>query len=176
MLTDPITGAVRSLVFLVKGSVILLMLFVINWMTSPGHWWVQWAALGIGIAWVLSFFRVRLAPSTTRVVVVPAADILADDRGHETHLEAAGILTAATGGVIQFTLAAVAPPSGVVVTARVDPAHETCTERVRDFASVTLRAGDIVEGTATTRWPGARPSSTSWATPSACATLRTPGT
>ena len=27
-------------------------------MTSPGHWWVQWAALGIGIAWVVSLFRV----------------------------------------------------------------------------------------------------------------------
>jgi hypothetical protein len=30
-------------------------------MTSPGHWWVQWAALGIGIAWILSLFRVILA-------------------------------------------------------------------------------------------------------------------
>lgn len=27
-------------------------------MTSPGHWWVQWAALGIGVAWVLSLLRV----------------------------------------------------------------------------------------------------------------------
>ena len=27
-------------------------------MTSPGHWWVHWAALGLGIAWVISFFRV----------------------------------------------------------------------------------------------------------------------
>ncbi len=44
--------------FLVKGPLILLMLVVINWMTSPGHWWVQWAALGIGIAWVISLFRV----------------------------------------------------------------------------------------------------------------------
>jgi hypothetical protein len=34
------------------------MLFVINLMTSPGHWWVQWAALGLGIAWVASLFRV----------------------------------------------------------------------------------------------------------------------
>jgi hypothetical protein len=36
-------------------------LVVINWMTSPGHWWVQWAALGIGIAWVLALFRVMRA-------------------------------------------------------------------------------------------------------------------
>jgi hypothetical protein len=27
-------------------------------MTSPGDWWVKWAALGIGIAWILSLFRV----------------------------------------------------------------------------------------------------------------------
>jgi hypothetical protein len=30
-------------------------------MTSPGHWWVQWAALGIGIAWVFSLIRVAKA-------------------------------------------------------------------------------------------------------------------
>jgi hypothetical protein len=43
------------------GPLILAFLFVINLMTSPGHWWVQWAALGIGIAWVLSLFRVARA-------------------------------------------------------------------------------------------------------------------
>jgi hypothetical protein len=44
--------------FLFMGPAILVFLFVINLMTSPGHWWVQWAALGIGIAWVLNLFRV----------------------------------------------------------------------------------------------------------------------
>ena len=48
----------RSISFLFKGPLILLFLVVINLMTSPGHWWVQWAALGIGIAWVLSLMRV----------------------------------------------------------------------------------------------------------------------
>jgi hypothetical protein len=47
-----------SVGFLVKGPLILALLFVINLMTSPGHWWVQWAALGIGIAWVVNFLRV----------------------------------------------------------------------------------------------------------------------
>jgi hypothetical protein len=47
--------------FLVKGPLILLLLFVINLMTSPGDWWVQWPALGIGIAWVISLFRVLRA-------------------------------------------------------------------------------------------------------------------
>ncbi|HTH49474.1 MAG TPA: hypothetical protein VMB21_18305 [Candidatus Limnocylindria bacterium] len=49
---------VRAAKFLVKGPLILLMLVVINAMTSPGHWWVKWAALGIGIAWVISLVRV----------------------------------------------------------------------------------------------------------------------
>lgn len=51
----------RALGFLFKGPLILLLLFVINWMTFRGEWWVQWAALGIGIAWVISLFRVLRA-------------------------------------------------------------------------------------------------------------------
>jgi len=51
-------NVLRSASFLVKGPLILALLVVINVMTSPGHWWVQWPALGIGIAWVLSLFRV----------------------------------------------------------------------------------------------------------------------
>ncbi len=51
----------RALKFLFVGPMILALLFVINWMTSPGDWWVQWAALGIGIAWVISLFRVIFA-------------------------------------------------------------------------------------------------------------------
>ena len=47
--------------FLFKGPLILLFLFVINWMTFSGEWWVRWAALGIGIAWVFSLFRVLRA-------------------------------------------------------------------------------------------------------------------
>jgi hypothetical protein len=37
------------------------MLFVINLMTSPGHWWVQWAALGLGIAWFVNLLHVLRA-------------------------------------------------------------------------------------------------------------------
>ncbi len=47
--------------FLFLGPLILALLFVINLITSPGHWWVQWAALGIGIAWVISLIRVLFA-------------------------------------------------------------------------------------------------------------------
>jgi hypothetical protein len=51
----------RALKFLFVGPMILALLFIINWMTTPGEWWVQWAALGIGIAWVISLIRVIFA-------------------------------------------------------------------------------------------------------------------
>ena len=54
-------GLAHSVRFLVKAPFILLILLVINVMTSPGHWWVQWAALGIGIAWVINLMRVLRA-------------------------------------------------------------------------------------------------------------------
>jgi hypothetical protein len=46
-----------SLRFLLVAPFLLVFLFFINLMTSPGHWWVQWAALGIGIAWIINLFR-----------------------------------------------------------------------------------------------------------------------
>ena len=54
-------GLGHSISFLVKAPFIVLILFVINLMTSPGHWWVQWAALGLGIAWFINLFRVLRA-------------------------------------------------------------------------------------------------------------------
>jgi hypothetical protein len=57
-MTTMIKKTVEAVQFLFTGPLILCLLFVINWMTSPGVWWVKWAALGIGIAWVLSLFRV----------------------------------------------------------------------------------------------------------------------
>lgn len=55
------TKTLHAFKFLFTGPLILLMLLVINLMTSPGHWWVQWPALGIGIAWFISLFRVLRA-------------------------------------------------------------------------------------------------------------------
>lgn len=55
------THTLRAAKFLVKAPLILAFLFVINLLTSPGHWWVQWPALGLGIAWVISLGRVLRA-------------------------------------------------------------------------------------------------------------------
>ena len=51
----------KALKFLFVGPLVLALLVVINLMTSPGDWWVMWAALGIGIAWVISLIRVLFA-------------------------------------------------------------------------------------------------------------------
>jgi hypothetical protein len=66
----------RAINFLFKGPAILLMLLVINWMTTPGHWWVQWAALGIGIAWFMSLLRVLRAVAVLGLAAVIAAYLL----------------------------------------------------------------------------------------------------
>lgn len=51
------SGPLRRVKFLFMAPFILLLCFVINVMTSPGEWWVQWVALGLGIAWVINFFK-----------------------------------------------------------------------------------------------------------------------
>ena len=48
----------RAVKFLFTAPLILLFLVIVNVMTSPGHWWVQWAALGLGIAWFFSLLKV----------------------------------------------------------------------------------------------------------------------
>jgi hypothetical protein len=56
-----VVRTLRAIKFLFVGPMVLALLVVINVMTSPGDWWVQWPALGIGIAWVISLFRVLFA-------------------------------------------------------------------------------------------------------------------
>ncbi|HOX25706.1 MAG TPA: hypothetical protein PLL30_10945 [Candidatus Krumholzibacteria bacterium] len=48
----------HAIKFLFVAPFILALCFAINLMTSPGDWWVQWVALGLGIAWVINLFRV----------------------------------------------------------------------------------------------------------------------
>ena len=57
----PFERTLRALRFLLVGPLLLALLFVVNLVTSPGTWWVHWAALGIGIAWLVSLFRVLKA-------------------------------------------------------------------------------------------------------------------
>jgi hypothetical protein len=85
----------RAVKFLFTGPLILLMLFVINLMTSPGHWWVQWAALGIGIAWVVSLFRVLRAAIILGGLAALAAWLLNRNHAHVQDHAAGGAGAAA---------------------------------------------------------------------------------
>ena len=51
----------RAVRFLFMGPIILIFLIVVNLMTNPHDRWWHWAALGIGIAWFISLFRVLRA-------------------------------------------------------------------------------------------------------------------
>jgi hypothetical protein len=46
----------NSLSFLINGPIIVAFLFAIDWFTPGPPWW-HWAALGIGLAWVLTLVR-----------------------------------------------------------------------------------------------------------------------
>jgi len=48
----------KAVKFLFMAPFLVAFLAVINLMTWNGQWWVQWAALGIGIAWLSSLFKV----------------------------------------------------------------------------------------------------------------------
>ena len=69
-------NVLRSATFLVKAPLILAFLFIVNLLTSPGHWWVQWPALGLGIAWMLSLFRVLRAVVMAGGLVALAAIVM----------------------------------------------------------------------------------------------------
>jgi hypothetical protein len=53
-----VIGTLRAVKFLVMAPFLVAFLFAINLMTWQGHWWVQWAALGIGIAWIANLIKV----------------------------------------------------------------------------------------------------------------------
>jgi hypothetical protein len=53
-----VVHTLRAVKFLFFAPLLVAFLVVINLMTWSGQWWVQWAALGIGIAWVSSLFKV----------------------------------------------------------------------------------------------------------------------
>jgi hypothetical protein len=70
----------RAVKFLFMGPLIVAFLFVINLMTSPGEWWVQWAALGIGVAWVISLFKVIRAVIVAGGLAALAALLMSRNR------------------------------------------------------------------------------------------------
>jgi Matrixin len=87
----------------------------------------------------------RLARGTTRVTVVLSPELLDDQEAVAAHQEAAGRVTAASGGQVVYVLGSQRPTSGVYVEARLDAADPTCTgASVLAFDQDFTRNGEIV--------------------------------
>lgn len=71
----------RAVKFLFIAPLILAFLLVVNLMTWSGEWWVQWAALGLGIAWVVSLIRVIRAVILAGGLAALGAFLLARRKG-----------------------------------------------------------------------------------------------
>lgn len=54
---NPIRDLTRAATMPFKALFIVGLCALINAMTSPGHWWFQWVALGMGIATIVALAR-----------------------------------------------------------------------------------------------------------------------
>jgi hypothetical protein len=64
----PLKHIADAIVFPIKAIGILAICALVNWMTSPGHWWVQWVAMGLGIAMIVKFSRALRALLVTGAI------------------------------------------------------------------------------------------------------------
>ena len=54
---NPLSNVTDAITKPLKFVWIVGVCFLINLMTTPGHWWVQWVALGMGIAVLAAWMR-----------------------------------------------------------------------------------------------------------------------
>jgi hypothetical protein len=54
---NPIRDLGRAMTMPFKALFVVGLCALINAMTSPGHWWFQWVALGMGIATVVALAK-----------------------------------------------------------------------------------------------------------------------
>lgn len=57
LITRPVSDLTRAIVLPFKALFVVGLCALINAMTSPGQWWFQWVALGMGIAVIVSWAR-----------------------------------------------------------------------------------------------------------------------
>jgi hypothetical protein len=88
----------------------------------------------------------RLSEGTTQAVVVASPEILGDDQAHQAHVAAVESVNAWIGGRVRYALSSVAPGSGVVFDARVDPARASCSEVRGIFFGRYNSRGEITGG------------------------------
>ena len=54
---NPMRSVTDAVTRPLKAVYVVGLCFLINLMTTPGHWWVQWVALGMGIAVIAAWAR-----------------------------------------------------------------------------------------------------------------------
>jgi hypothetical protein len=55
--TRPVSDLTQAVVMPFRALFVVGLCGLINWMTFSGHWWVQWVALGMGIAVLVAWAR-----------------------------------------------------------------------------------------------------------------------
>ena len=55
--TSPFTDLTKALIYPFKMVFVIGICALVNMMTSPGVWWVQWVAFGMGIGLIAVWFR-----------------------------------------------------------------------------------------------------------------------
>ncbi|MEK8053145.1 hypothetical protein AACH10_23020 [Ideonella sp. DXS22W] len=56
-LFSPVRDLARAVLLPFKALFVVGLCFAINALTSPGHWWVKWVALGMGIAVLVAWAK-----------------------------------------------------------------------------------------------------------------------
>ncbi|MBP6898747.1 MAG: hypothetical protein KBC73_01600 [Burkholderiaceae bacterium] len=56
-LLRPVHDLTQAVLLPFKALFVVGLCFMINWMTSPGHWWFKWVAFGMGIAVLVAWAR-----------------------------------------------------------------------------------------------------------------------
>jgi hypothetical protein len=55
--TGPVSTLTRAITAPLNFIFVVGLCLFINWMVSPGHWWVKWVAFGMGIAVIVAWAR-----------------------------------------------------------------------------------------------------------------------
>ena len=56
-ITSPITDITRAFTYPFKMVLVVSICALVNYLTSPGVWWVQWVVIGMGIGLVAAWVR-----------------------------------------------------------------------------------------------------------------------
>ena len=58
LITSPVSTLTRAITAPLNFIFVVGLCLFINWMVSPGHWWVKWVAFGMGINVIVAWARV----------------------------------------------------------------------------------------------------------------------